>query len=91
MNFLSALLLSTAINIDTLKISFSSKNDSSVPLNFKKYFLLLIFIEPLIIFFLLFCFWKNNRLLYFYTISLSNIFGSVLLGFCRCLFILLNI
>ncbi len=31
MNFLSALLLSTAINIDTLKISFSSKNDSSVP------------------------------------------------------------
>ena len=35
MNFLSALLLSTAINIDTLKISFSSKNDSSVPLNLK--------------------------------------------------------
>ncbi|APF23712.1 MULTISPECIES: MntP/YtaF family protein [Clostridium] len=76
MNFLSALLLSTAINIDTLKISFSSKNDSSVPLNLK---ILFASIFTTFITFLAFCFGKIIDI--YFTHSLSNIFGSVLLGF----------
>ncbi|WP_455803972.1 hypothetical protein [Clostridium butyricum] len=76
MNFLSALLLSTAINIDTLKISFSSKNDSSVPLNLK---ILFASIFTTFITFLAFCFGKIIDI--YFTLSLCNIFGSVLLGF----------
>ncbi|QGH22622.1 hypothetical protein [Clostridium butyricum] len=76
MNFLSALLLSTAINIDTLKISFSSKTDSSVPLNLK---ILFASIFTTFITFLAFCFGKIIDI--YFTHSLSNIFGSVLLGF----------
>ncbi|WP_455793523.1 hypothetical protein [Clostridium butyricum] len=76
MNFFSALLLSTAINIDTLKISFSSKNDSSVPLNLK---ILFASIFKTFITFLAFCFGKIIDI--YFTHSLSNIFGSVLLGF----------
>lgn len=76
MNFLSSFLLCTAINIDTLKISLSSKNDTSASLKLKIFF---TSIFTTIITFLSLCLGKIIDI--YFTHSLSNIFGSVLLGF----------
>lgn len=76
MSFLSALLLSVAINIDTLKISSSSKYDNSIPLNLKIFF---TSIFTTFVTFLAFCLGKIIDI--YFTHSFNNIFGSVLLGF----------
>lgn len=86
MNILSAFLLSTAINIDTLKISFSSKNDTSVSLKLKIFFASII---TTVITFLSFALGKIIDV--YFTQNLSNIFGSVLLGFTGVYYIVEHI
>lgn len=86
MDFLSALLLSIAINIDTLKISISSKYDNSIRLNLK---VLFASIFTTFITFLSFCFGKIIDV--YFTHSLSNIFGSVFIGFLGVYYIVEHI
>ena len=86
MNFLPPILLSTAINIDTLKVSFSLKDDTSLTLKFKIFF---ASIFTTIITFLSLCL---GRIIHIYfTKELSNIFGSVLLGFTGVYYIIEHI
>lgn len=86
MNFLSSLLLSTAINIDTLKVSFSLKDDASLTLKFKIFF---ASIFTTIITFLSLCLGRIIDI--YFTKELSNIFGSVLLGFTGVYYIIEHI
>ena len=86
MNFLSSLLLCTAINVDTLKISFSLKKDTSLTLKFKIFF---ASIFTTIITFLSLCLGKIIDI--YFTQGLSNIFGSVLLGFTGIYYIVEHI
>ena len=76
MSILSAILLSMAINIDTLKLSFSSKANNSILLKFK---ILFIAIFTSIMTFVSMCLGKIIDI--FLTQKLSNIFGAVLIGF----------
>lgn len=86
MNILSAVLLSIAINMDTLKISFSSKSDNSTLFKFK---ILFIAIFTSIITFLSMFLGKIIDI--YLTQKLSNIFGSVLLGFVGIYYIVEHI
>lgn len=86
MNFLSSILLCTAINVDTLTSSFSLKDDASLTLKFKIFF---ASIFTTIITFLSLCFGRIIDI--YFTQNLSNIFGSVLLGFTGIYYIIEHI
>ncbi len=86
MNFLSSILLASAINIDTLKISLSSKSEHSISLKFK---IMSASIFTTIITFLALCLGKIIDI--YFTHNLSNIFGSVLLGFVAVYYIVEHI
>ena len=86
MDVLSAILLSTAINIDTLKISLSSKNDTSVSLKLK------VFCGSIITTIVTFLsFFLGTIINIYFTQNLSNVFGSVLLGFTAVYYIVEHI
>lgn len=86
MNFLSPILLTAAINIDTLKISLSSKSEYSISLKFK---IMSASIFTTVITFFALCLGKIIDI--YFTHSLSNIFGSVLLGFVAIYYIVEHI
>lgn len=86
MNFLSPLLLTAAINIDTLKISLSSKSEYSISLKFK---IMSASIFTTVITFFALCLGKIIDI--YFTHNLSNIFGSVLLGFVAIYYIVEHI
>ena len=86
MNILSAFILSTAINIDTLKLSFLSKNDTSISIKLKIFFASII---TTVIAFL--SFGLGTIIDVYFTKTLSNIFGSVLLGFTGIYYIVEHI
>ncbi|MGN0145121.1 MAG: hypothetical protein ACI398_09060 [Clostridium sp.] len=86
MNILSAFLLSLAINIDILKFSFSS---NTVKSPFFKFKILFTSLFTSLITFAAMCLGKIIDI--YFTQSLSNIFGAVLLGFIGVYYVIEHI